>query len=96
MDTIKLQTVVQNLLAERFPEAIISRVVVQPDIDSDGDRILRITIVLASEPQQLNPLNLVSFPRLLRPRLAEEKAEAFPVVSFVAEKEARKLNLEAA
>ncbi len=92
----RLEKVVMTLLTESFPQARVNQVVIRPDKDSDGDSILRITVVMASEPKQLDPSRLASFTSLLQPKLAEVAAAGFPVMSFVAEREAGKLHLEAA
>ena len=96
MRNCNLERVVSLLLTERFPNARVQNVIIKSDIDADGDRFLRITVVLESDPESLDRDNLVSFVRYLRPKLAAEKAEDFPVISFVSAKEAGQLHLEAA
>ena len=96
MDNFKLKAIVRTLLTERFPEANVSDVIIQPDMDGDGDKILRITVVLASRPELLDRDNLVGFVRHLRPRLATVNENDFPLVSFVSVREAGKLKREAA
>ena len=91
-----LENIVKSVLAERFPDASVERVVVRPDTDHDGDKILLITVVLSSRVDQLDRDNLVGFVRHLRPRLPEENADEFPHVRFVSASEAKILKLEAA
>lgn len=96
-DTKALEDVVAALFAERFPEARVNHVVVRQDRDFDGDRILRITVVMASGIDTLDQMKLLGFVPALRPVLAARNPSAgFPIVSFVSEREAGQLNLEAA
>ena len=96
-DMAVFEGVVTALLAERFPEARVSHVVVREDRDFDDDRILRITVVMASGIDKLDEVKLLGFVPALRPALAaRDPAAGFPIISFVSEREAGKLKLEAA
>jgi hypothetical protein len=96
-DMAVFEGVVTALLAERFPEARVSHVVVREDRDFDDDRILRITVVMASGIDTLDQVKLLGFVPALRPVLAaRDPSVGFPIVSFVSEREAGKLKLEAA
>lgn len=96
-DTEAMEGIVAAQLAERFPEARVHHVVVRDDRDFDGDRILRITVVMASAIDELDRVKLLGFVPALRPVLAVRNPSAgFPIVSFVSEREAGKLKLEAA
>jgi hypothetical protein len=94
MSNTKLEKVVRSLLSERFPEASVERIVIRADTDQDGDKILRITVVLSSQVDKLDRDNLVGFVRHLRPKLSEVKTNEFPVVRFVSASDAKKLKLE--
>ena len=89
-----LETLVRDALAERFPDADIDRVIIRPDLDSDGDKVLRITVVLEGHAGNLNREKLVGFVRHLKSRLATAECDEFPLLSFVERNEARKLKLE--
>jgi hypothetical protein len=90
-----LEKVVRDLLVERFGDAVIGRVSVKPDIDSDGDRVLRVMVVIDSGGA-LDRKKLVGLVRHLRSRLTEENAYEFPLVSFVSKAEASKLKFATA
>ena len=96
MDNAKLTSLIGKLLMERFPDATIKNVVVRHDFDSDGDKILRIVVILTSDPEKLDKLKLLGFVPTLRPKLEAAMSEGFPVMSFVSERDAGPLNLEAA
>lgn len=91
-----LEDIVRDLLEERFPGTEIIRVVVSADRDSDGDQILRITVVTAAEPRSLDRSQVLGFAGLLKPRLEEAHSDGFPIMSFVSARDAGKLRLEAA
>lgn len=96
MDRRGLENLVRDLLVDRFPAIDINRIVVDPDEDHDGDRILRITVVMASEPETLDRPELLAFTNRLREKLMEAQADGFPVLTFATVKEAGKLKLESA
>lgn len=89
---VALEKVIYELLSERFEESAISGVRIRDDIDGDGDRVLRIMIVL-SGGRDLDGKQLVGFVRHLRSRIS---GSAFPIVSFVSKEDADKLAVEAA
>ena len=91
MSNKSLENIVEKLLKERFPSAAIDCVVVTLDTDDDGDKILRITVVLDAPSATLDRDNLVGFVRHLKPRLAEANVAEFPLLNFVSKNEARKL-----
>ena len=86
-----LEEIVKGLLSERFPRARIDDVIVRSDVDDDGDKILRIMVVLDANGSSLDRDRLVGFVRHLKPRLAEANSTEFPLLSFVSKKEASKL-----
>ncbi len=96
MDLIALQSLVDGALREQFPGAAVSQVIVDPDLDSDGASILRITVVLEDVSRLRSSHALVGFVRHLRARLAEADHDEFPLVSFVDRSEAKKLRREPA
>ena len=89
----KLEEIVRSLLTDRFPDAKINGVIIKADTDIDGDRILRITVVVASAMENLDRDSLLGFVRLLRPKLEVVEYNAFPVVSFIAAREVGKMKL---
>jgi hypothetical protein len=84
------------VLRDRFPDAKVANVSVRPDVDRDGDDILRVVIVLDGTLSSLDKKELFGFVRHLRSRLETVNREEFPVLSFVSKKDAKQMNLEAA
>ena len=93
MDNNKLEGIVRSLLTDRFPEAKINGVIIKADTDNDGDKILRITVVVASAMENLDRDSLLGFVRLLRPELEAAEYDAFPVMSFISAREVGKMKL---
>lgn len=85
------QTIVEEVLSECFPGTRVHQVLVEPDLDQDGDPVLRITVVLEGAPEDLARDRLVGFVRHLKSRLIKADIEEFPLVSFVSRNEARAL-----
>ena len=90
-----LEPIIRRLLEERFTGVVIDDVIAKSGFDSDGDGILKITVVLGSEGA-LDRKELVGFVRHLRSTLENEHVAEFPIVSFVSKSEAHKLKLETA
>ncbi|MGH7100824.1 MAG: hypothetical protein ACRD22_21640 [Terriglobia bacterium] len=88
------QEIVEEVLREQFPGARVHRVLVESDLDSDSDPVLRITVVLEGTPEDLARNRLVGFVRHLKSRLIQADVEEFPLVSFVAKDEAGALSIE--
>lgn len=87
-----LEKAIYELLSERFEESAILGVRIKDDVDVDGDRVLRIMIVLAGG-RSFDGKQMVGFVRHLRSRMS---GNAFPIVSFVSKEDADKLTGEAA
>lgn len=83
-----LQEVVSSVLRERFPNIQVVSVNIEHDTDEDGESILMVNIIFNSETP-LSARDTSSLARLLLPKLEEIQEVAFPVVSFIAEREVR-------
>lgn len=84
-----VQTVVDNVIRERLGKNVhIVSVTAERDEGYDGDEILRVTVVVDSPSSAFDAKRLSSLLRFLRPRLAEHKEQAFPLVSFMSKAEA--------
>lgn len=94
LDSRTLSEFVGNIVKRQFSEAVIDNVDVKSDVDSDGDAVLRITIVFETSSKTLDRNKMVSLVRHIRSELAEIELESFPLVSFVAKAEASKLKFE--
>ena len=84
---------IYDLLCERFSKEAINSVVVKSDRDSDGDRVLRIIVVLEVNHRKLiDGRKMVGLVRHIRTKLDETQSiDDFPMISFVSKKEAGKL-----
>ena len=71
---------IDNLARVQFGDSGLRRVDLEQDLDSDGDQILRVIVVL-DKPRALLREKLVGFQRLIFDQIWEDIA-AFPVVVF--------------
>lgn len=93
MDNKALTELVATVIRRQFSDASIHDVAVKPDVDHDGDAILRVTVVVEKEVK-MDSGKMLGLVRHLRPELAEVGIENFPVVSYMTKADAAKLNLE--
>lgn len=91
-----LQQLVSQVVKERFHGVAIDRVEVMPDVDHDGDPVLRITVVFDAEIEDVDVDELVALARHLRPKLIERGEQAFPMTSFMTKRDYDDLRHEAA
>lgn len=83
----KFERIVQRVIGEQFPGVAIERIIARPGVDSDGDEVLRIAIVFDAPPESLDSDKLAGLVRHLRVALGDD--ERFPLVSFIAKREAK-------
>ena len=91
-----LEEIISGIIRERFTDAIIDSVKVRADVDSDGDRILRVTVVFESELAKLDPSRLAGLTRHVRPRIAKRQDAGFPIFRFMSKRDSDRLSHEAA
>lgn len=94
LDNKALTELVEAVIRRQFSDAVINTVAVKPDVDHDGDDILRVTVVVQDGIERLDPDKAVGLIRHLRPELAEAGIENFPIVSYMTKADAARLNLE--
>jgi hypothetical protein len=94
--TREVRDIVRETLEKQFPKIKIARIDVAEHIDDDGDEILEINVIFEAEEKDFNPAELNELPRLIRPKLAEAKEHGFPLFSFIAKSDLRKMGSEAA
>ena len=90
----EIEAIVRKVVEPLLKGVRIVKVFAERALDSDGDEIIRITVVYEARAP-LNATAVAGMVRRLRPRLEEAAVEGFPLMSFVAKKEARELGLEA-
>lgn len=96
MDVRKdIKDIVKGVLEERFTDVIIESIDIEPDVDEDGDPILRIRIVFDANKKTLDPRRASGLLRHMRPRMADRGVLDFPILSFIAKSELQGKNAEA-
>ena len=55
LDNKALTELVETVIRRQFSDAVIHSVVVRPDVDHDGDDILRVTVVVQDGIEKLDP-----------------------------------------
>jgi hypothetical protein len=96
LDLERIRGVVENTVKGRFSDAIIDRVTVREATDSDGDPMLRIFVVFKTDAKGVDEARMGGLVRHLRSALDEADSDIFPLVSFLSQQDAKKMNLEAA
>jgi hypothetical protein len=86
-DTKNIAKIVKDVLASDFENIKIIEVRVRDDLDSDGDEVLRVDVIFEGSPKDLKGRSLAGAVRHIRPKLIEAKEGAFPVFSFISNKE---------
>ena len=79
--------IVLRSLKEDFENVEILDVKVDGDIDFDGDEVLRITVIFQGTPKDLSASSVSGVTRHVRPKLTEIGVEAFPIFSFISNKD---------
>lgn len=90
-DTRQITDVVRTTLSSDFPDARIVDVRVFESDELDDEGFLKITMVFEGEPTNLDARKTAGAVRRVRPKLAEIGEEAFPLLSFVSERDAGQL-----
>ncbi len=94
----EVKDAITRIVKERFSDTKITFVKIDAGEDSDGDPILNIFVVFEAQPgkETLDGEKMFGLPQRLIGKLSELNLDAFPLVSFVSTKDAKKLNLETA
>jgi hypothetical protein len=91
-----LEDVVAAVVIARFAHSIVDHVSVAPDVDSDGEPILRVMVVFADDISELDMRELAGIVRHVRPALLEHQETAFPIFRFLTKRDWNRLRHEAA
>ncbi|MBV1707649.1 MAG: hypothetical protein KGQ37_10630 [Hyphomicrobiales bacterium] len=94
--TNSLEKVVKQTVRQHLDGATIDTITVQPDEDSDGDPVLRITVVISSDMGAIDPRRLTSMGRIMRPKLEDLGEPGFPIFRFISKRDYKRLKHEAA
>jgi hypothetical protein len=91
----KIKAIILKKLDAEFNVLRVIDVNIREDYDSDGGRILLIDVVFEGERKSIDAKALTTAVRKLRPALIENDEDAFPVFSFIAQRELSALAREA-
>ena len=88
-DLDKVRDIVARALAKRFSpeEFTFDPIVVKPDLDHDGDEILRIQIIFDGDQDNLDPGWTVGIVGRIYPEMEEIPVTAYPITSFIEKSE---------
>ena len=78
-----IRKIVLETISGHFDNIRILKIDLVKDVDSDGDKILRINVVFGGSPKDLDVSKLTGTVRRLRPKLDEIHESALPLLSFI-------------
>ena len=87
-----IESAIMDILSGEFHGVELLRVSVTEDVDFDGDDILKVDVVFAGKPKDINPSYMTGAIRNVLPKLSEMEVLAFPMMSFISEKDAQVAN----
>ena len=83
----KVTEIIKDTIGSDFSNIEIIDIKVNTDVDFDGDDILRIEVVFKGSPKTVDTSQLSGMVRHIRPKLSDIGAEAFPILSFISDKD---------
>jgi len=83
----KIRNVILRSLSDDFDNVKIKSIEVHRDVDLDGDVVLRVAVMFEGARKDVDIKKLSSAVRHIRPKLSAIGEMAFPVLSFISEKE---------
>lgn len=89
-DSETVLKIVEEILSDRLGSIEIKSVEITPDVDFDGDDILRVEVVFLSETKWIPPEATRGLIRRIRPKLSDVGEYAFPIMSFIADSEMKR------
>lgn len=94
LDNKVLTELAETVIRRQFSDAVIHAVAIKPDVDHDGDAILRVTVVVQDGVEKLDPAQVVDTLSRLWSELGEAGIESFPIVSYITRSDAAQVSLE--
>ncbi|WOF43683.1 hypothetical protein KNJ79_01570 [Sphingopyxis indica] len=76
----KIKAVIERLAKEEIRDVRLYRIDMERDIDSDGESIFRIAVVV-DHPEHINSGAMTSFSRLVRNKVLDNDG-TYPLISF--------------
>ncbi|MCB1429476.1 MAG: hypothetical protein KDJ48_08995 [Nitratireductor sp.] len=85
----KIRNDILGELQLKFENVRITEVNLAPDVDYEGDEILRIEVIFEGTPRDIDPGLLTRAARSIRPKLLESDLFAFPLMTFTSAEDAK-------
>jgi hypothetical protein len=95
-DIDRIIEVVEKELARDFANLKIIEVKVRGDVDFDNEEVLRVDVVFEGEKKDVDASVLSGVVRHVRPKLTEIGEKAFPLFSFISNRDLGPKRLERA
>jgi len=92
LDNKALTGLVGAVIRRQFSDAVIHAVAVKPDVDHDGDDILRVTVVVQDGIERLDPKKVLDTSGDLWAELGDAGIESFPIVRYMTKADAARLH----
>ena len=91
LDNKALTELVGTVIRRQFSDAVIHAVTVKPDVDHDGDDILRVTVVVQDGIERLDPRKVLDTSGNLWSELGNAGIESFPIVQYMTKADAARV-----
>ena len=91
LDNKALTELVEAVVRRQLSDAVVDTVAVKPDVDHDGDAILRVTVVVKDGIEKLDPEKVLDTSGSIWSELGEAGIESFPIVSYMTRSDAARL-----
>lgn len=92
LDNKALTELADTVVRRQFSNAVIHAVAVKPDVDHDGDAILRVTVMVGDGIERLDPERVADTLGRLWFELGEAGVDSFPIVSYMSKADAAELS----
>lgn len=74
----KLKLSVERFIHERFPDSMLDGIIIEEDLDTDGDKIVKVVVLLKGKPEVSQVRGLT---RRIWGAISQENF-GFPIISF--------------
>jgi len=82
------QRIIRAAIDEQLSADAVQSVQIEESLDSDGEPILKITIVLTKRAPSLAGKKMVGVARAIRTKIKDDRL--FPIIDFISESDARR------
>jgi hypothetical protein len=82
-----IEAAIKKVIMDRLSESVIDSIMMEPGVDSDGDPVINVTVVLKNNAS-VDVRKSLGLVRHIRSGL--QSIEAFPILSFLSKREAGK------